>query len=237
MHYTCSCVMKKNKNHCNLKSCFLCTRCLKEWLPAVETNRTTIAIKKGELLFKEGEAVKGVYFVNQGKIKVHKQWGNDKELIIRIAGKGAIAGHRGLGTNLVYPVSGTALEASVVCFIDLNFFETTLKINHDFTRELLMFFADELQESERKMRDLAHMPVKGRIAQSLLLLKDSFGITNDGYIDITLSRQDLASLAGTTYETVFRVINELAEEGIIRTKGKEIAIVSELDLKAWLNPA
>jgi CRP-like cAMP-binding protein len=89
----------------------------------------------------------------------------------------------------------------------------------------MMFFADELQESERKMRNLAHMPVKGRISQALISLSNQFGITSEGFIDIELSRQDLASYAGTTYETVFRIINELTLEKVISVSRKSISII------------
>jgi len=179
------------------------------------------------LLFREGEEVKGIYFVYSGKVKVHKKWGEEKELIIRFAQKGDILGHRGLGHHIVhYPISATALEPVQVCFIDLGFFQSTLKVNHEFIYQLLLFFADELQESERKMRNLAHMQVKGRIAQALVALQDKFGITAEGFIDVSLSRQDLASFAGTTYETVFRIINEFTEEQLVRTEGKNIAILN-----------
>lgn len=88
----------------------------------------------------------------------------------------------------------------------------------------MMFFAEELQVSERKMRNLAHMSVKGRVAQALLTLKEKFGVTSEGFIDIVLSRQDLASFAGTTYETVFRIMNELTQENILTVSGKNIVI-------------
>ena len=207
--------MKSNKHQCDLKSCFLCTLCLKEWLPAIDTHRKIIHAKKGTLLFEEGQPVKGIYFIYEGKAKVHKKWGTDKELILRVAGKGAILGHRGLGKSTVYPVSGTALEPVTLCFIDLDFFQATLKVNHDFAFQLMMFFAEELQESEKNMRNLAHMSVKGRVAQALMMLRQKFGATPEGFIAITLSRQDLASLAGTTYETVFRIMNELVQEQIV----------------------
>lgn len=217
--------MKRSKQECDLKSCFFCRLCLKEWLPAINLHRRNFNLRKGELLFSEGDEVTGVYFVYSGKVKVHKKWG-DKELIVRFANQGAIVGHRGLGSNSVYPVSATAIEPVTVCFIDLEFFLTTLRVNHEFTYQLMMFFADELQLSERKMRNLAHMPVKGRVAQSLLTLKERFGITPDGVIDIMLSRQDLASFAGTTYETVFRIMNELTQENIIAVNGKNIVITN-----------
>ena len=161
-----------------------------------------------------------------GKVKVHKKWGADKELILRIAGKGSLFGHRGLGKVNVYPISATALEPVTYCFIDMDFFMATLKVNHDFAYQLMMFFATELQESERNMRNLAHMSVKGRLAEALLMLHGKFGTNTDGNIDIALSRQDLASLAGTTYETVFRILAELTQDEILAVSNKDITIIN-----------
>jgi len=217
--------MKASKKNCDLKSCTLCKLCIKEWLPAIDANRKTFEVKKGEVIFKEGDPVTGIYFVYNGTVKVHKKWGDDKELIVRFAKKGDIAGHRGLGKEMFYPVSGTALEPSTVCFIELDFFLSSLKINNEFLFQLMMFFAEELKVSERNMRNLAHMQVKGRMAIALLTLKDKFGVSDKGCIDIRLSRQDLASYAGTTYETVFRVMNEFIEENIISVNGKDISVL------------
>ena len=213
-----------------LKVVFCAERCLPEWLPAVQSHRVTLHFKKGELIFGEEEPVTGIYFVTGGAVKVHKKWGTEKELIIRFAKKGDIFGHRGLGHEAIYPISATAMEPVNVCFIDLAFFQASLKVNQDFMYGLLLFFADELQESERKMRNLAHMQVKGRVAQALLALQEKFGCTAEGFIRLTLSRQDLASLVGATYETVFRIINELAREELIRLDGKHIAITDTAKL-------
>lgn len=202
----------------------MCQNCMEEWHPAICANKTNIKLKKGEVLFKEGDPVEGIYFVYSGNLKVYKQWDSDKELIIRFAKDGAILGHRGIGPNLNYPISASALEPSVVCFVNMKFFESTLKVNGELTYQLVNFFASELRKSERRMRDLAHMPVKGRVAGALIKLQKQFGTTNDGFININLSRQDLASFAGATYETVFRVINELVSEKSIRLSGKSIAI-------------
>ena len=177
------------------------------------------------MLFSEGSQVTGIYFIYKGTFKVHKKWTDDKELIVRLAKNGAILGHRGLGNDIYYPVSATALEPSEVCFIDLGFFQSTLKVNYQFLYELMMFFAGELKESEKRMRNLAHMPVKGRIAQALITMHEKFGTTEEGFININLSRQDLASYTGTTYETVFRIMNELVQEGSLALSGKNICVL------------
>jgi CRP/FNR family transcriptional regulator len=223
--------MKKSKHGCDLKSCFFCTQLLPEWLPAVGLHRETLSYKKGETIFREGDPVKGVYFVYEGKVKVHKQWG-DKELIIRFANRGQIFGHRGLGHHETYPVSATSLEPTLACFISLEFFHSTLKVNHQFLFELMLFFADDLRESERKMRNLAHMPVRGRLAQALLLLEKKFGVTASGNMNIYLSRQDIASYVGTTYETIFRLMNDLVTQRLIDVDGKSITLLDHSKLLA-----
>jgi len=226
--------MKESKKHCDLETCMMCRLCIKEWKPAMAANRKNFHFKKGELLFKEGEEVKGIYFINEGTVKVHKQWG-DKELILRFARKGAIAGHRGLGGDLLYPVSATALEPVEACYVDLDFFKATMKVNHDFMFELMMFYASELKETERNMRNLVHMPVKNRIAQALIALREKFGVKEDRSVDIELSRQDFASYVGTTYETVFRMLNELVEAKLLKVDGKSIAIIDKEKLIALTN--
>jgi CRP-like cAMP-binding protein len=224
----------KNKQGCDLRTCFLCKMCLPEWNPAIAFNRQHLSFKKGAMIFREGDPVTGIYFVYSGVVKVHKKWGEDKELILRFAGSGDVLGHRGLRdfgeglesmNALVYPIAGTALEPTTVCFVGLDFFQASLRTNYAFIYSLLNFYATELQDSEQKMSNLAHMPVKGRVALALLELQGKFGVTAEGMIDLNLSRQDLASFAGTTYETVFRVMNELEREGLVQFSGKDIRIL------------
>ena len=83
------------------------------------------------------------------------------------------------------------------------------------------------------MRNLAHMTVKGRIANAVLSLKQKFG-ASEGTLNITLSRQDFASYTGASYETVFRMMNEMAEENAIRMEGKKIIILSENKLGEYI---
>lgn len=223
--------MKKDKAGCDGKTCLLCRLSLKEWAPAVALHRKNFVLQKGETLFMEGDQVNGIYFVYEGRMKVHKHWGTEKELIVRFAQKGDIVGHRGMGgPEQLYPVSATALEPVKVCFIEMDFFQSSLKINHDLLYELMLFYAQELQSSEKHMRNLAHMSVKGRMANALLLLQQKFGFNNDGFIDISLSKQDLASYIGATYETTFRILNELIEERLVAVSGKNYTILNDTKL-------
>ncbi len=222
--------MKKCKSSCDLKSCFLCTTCIPDWLPAIDANRQNFQYNKGEIIFKEGDPVEGIFFLYSGLVKVHKQWGSDRELIVHFVRKGEILGHRGLGKNLVYPVSGTALEPITVCFLKMDFFRNTLKVNNDLLFQLMVNSFDELEGSEKRMRDLIHLPVKSRVAQAIFKLKEMFGCDDEGFITISLSRHDLASFAGTTYETAFRTLNEFINDDLIEVSNKKIRIINEAEL-------
>ena len=229
--------MKKVRDRCDLKACFLCRLCVPDWLPAVAAGKENFILKKGEQLFREGDPVTGIYFVYEGSMKVHKRWEDQKEIILRFARKGDIVGHLGLGSHPAYPLSATALEPSVVCYLPMALFESTLKVNHDLTYNLMRFFANELQDSQKRMGDLAHMPVRARIAQSILSLKKQFGVSPSGYIDLEITRQDLASYAGTTYETFFKVSNELTGQQLIELSGKKVRILQEDVLSRFIGDA
>ncbi|QEM10710.1 Crp/Fnr family transcriptional regulator [Mucilaginibacter rubeus] len=224
--------MKEIKGKCDVSNCYLCNHCSKDWAIAITSHKKNYEVKKGQHIFIEGEPVTRIYFVYSGKIKTHKRWDAEKELIIRFAKPGDILGHMGLGNEPVYPVTTTALENSVICSVDLAFFESSLNVNPKLTYSLMKLFANELQESEKRMRNLVHMPVKERIALALLNLKKQFGTTEDGYIDIELSRQDLSSFAAVAYETLFKVMNEFQNSSLIATNGKSIKLLNEAELKA-----
>ncbi len=226
--------MKRSKTDCDLHSCSFCNGCIKEWLPAIAASRETFLYKKNETLFREGDAVTGIYFLNSGKVKVHSKWDGDKELIMRFAGAGDIVGHRGIGKQLVYPITATALEPVSACYIPLPLFEASLKVNPAYMYQLLLFYAAELQESERRMRNLAHMTVKGRIAHALLALHSKFGVTEEGLLNIELSRQDLASFVGATYETVFRTMNDFIEDNIVQINGRQMILKNVVALEPYI---
>ncbi|MBC7902136.1 MAG: Crp/Fnr family transcriptional regulator [Gemmatimonadaceae bacterium] len=228
--------MKLIKGECDTSRTFIYQHCLREWWPAIDSNRKIYQFKKGEKIFAEGDNVEGVFFMVKGVSKVHKYWKDDKELIIRFARENDIIGHRGLSTrSTVYPVTATALTDGIVCFISLDFFKMSLRVNTDFSYSFLMFFADELHLSEQRMRDLAHMPVKGRVAQALINLEKKFSTDADGFISYAVSRQDIAAYTGAAYETVYKILTEWTETGIIKTDSKKIAVINPSALSEMIS--
>jgi CRP-like cAMP-binding protein len=219
---------------CDLSSCFLCTHCMPEWKGAIVSARQVQRYNKGQAIFREGEAVQGIHFICSGAVKVHQSWGSDKELILHFAGSGDVAGHRAQGGQPAYPISATALEKTNICFITNAFLEATFKTNPSFLYRVMQLYAGELQKAEKRMRNLALMDVKGRIADALLTIQETFWLNEEGFIRVPVTRQDIASYAGTTYETVFKLFTEWCHSGLIETAGKNIRINDSRLLRSFV---
>jgi len=203
--------------------------CSSEWQEYVNFHSEIRSFKKNETLFNIGDDVEGIYIVNCGKLKIVKQTQSSTR-IIRLAADGDVLGHRGFGNPWKYSIAAIALEDSELMFIPTEIFNQTVKSNPEFALHMVLFFAEELRDSE----SLAFQSlVKNLVASSLLKNFNAFGLQEKSTeLSYTLSRKDLASMAGTTYESVVRSLAELQKEGIIKLDGKSIHILSQQKLKA-----
>jgi CRP/FNR family transcriptional regulator len=207
---------------------FLKQYCSAEWREFINFHKVQKVVDANSYVFKENERTEGLYIINKGKVKVVSKDLDGKETLIRLAADGDILGHRGFGGNWTYPISAITYEKSEITFIPLNVFNVVAKSNIEFTYHLMMFFAEELRKSEEK---IMQVPVKNRVARAILTNYKVFGAEkNDSTkLSYTISRKDYASKAGTTYETVIRVLSDLNKEKIIAVEGKSIRILN-LDL-------
>lgn len=218
---------------CDQKHCFLCKHSTTPYTASIAANSQIRTFKKREVIFKEGEPTSGIFFMTGGIVKVHRQWGRNKELIIHFCSEGDILGYRGMGEGRFFTVTATALEPSTACYIELETFEQALKADHRLTYNFLNFYLDELRETEKRMAELVHLDVKGRIANTLLMLAKKFGVTDNGLLDVQLKRQDMAAYAGTTYETFFRVMDQFIKEQLIQAHGKTIRLLNKEAIRVY----
>ncbi len=191
--------------------------------------------KRGDIIYYEGHRLRGVYCVYKGKLKLYKTGPEGKEQIIRFAKPGDLIAFRSILSGESACTTAQALEDVVLCHIPARTFIEMAKENPDFSMHLIQLSCKELGESNKFILDLAQRSVKERLAQTLLLLLDTFGTDKEGYIDVILTREEIASIVGTATESVIRLLSEFKKEGLIDLKGKKIKILKPDKLEKLLN--
>lgn len=194
---------------------------------ALDAAKSTVEYKKGDLIFNEGAAPRGLYCLSNGKIKVSQLGVDGKEQIVHLAKDGDVMGYRAILSGDTYSCTATAIEDSSLCFIPKNTFLAMVEGNSKLALQIVHLFSIELKDAEKKITRTAQRPVKERLAQCLLLLKESYGFEEDCVtINVTITREELANIAGTTRETATRLLYELNNDKVIELCGKKIKIIS-----------
>ncbi len=198
-----------------------------EELATLSSHKSCVGYKKGQILFYEGTRPMGMFCINRGKIKVSKMGSNGKEQILLIAQPGDFLGYRALLSEEFYGASATVIEQAAVCFIPKSDFLTILNSNASFSQRLMQAVCHELGLMEEKLAQIAQKSVRERLASTILMLKETYGMEGEGseLIDIALSREDLANILGTATETVIRLLSEFKADGLIALEGKKIKVL------------
>jgi len=217
--------------NCHCKDCSILKNCSKQWLTLINEQKNYFACKKGQAIIYEGMMMDSVYFIYQGKAKSIAAGLQGKQQIQQLAKTGDILGFRGMGGTYTFPSSVYAIEDSCICSIGRELFFDVLEANPNLTFEMLMLVTDELRKSELRMKNLSLMNVREKIANSLLYIYEIFGNVSSGELEILLSRQEIAEIAGTTKEQVSKCLSEFEQEGKIKTDRKKIVIPSIAELK------
>jgi CRP/FNR family transcriptional regulator len=233
--------MAKQKNlqldchHCDsrFKSVF-CDLHEKE-LDALNDHKSCAHYKKGQVIFMEEHPPHGLFCVNNGKIKIHQRGDGGKEHIVRLVGNGDIMGYRALLSGSYYSCSATALEDADICFVPKDVFFGMVSKDVSLSMAVMKLLSDELKEAEHRMTNMAQKPVRERMAETLLFIKETYGFEADGKtLNVSLSREEIAGMVGTATETAIRLLSEFKSDKIIDLVGKRIALI---DHKALVRTA
>jgi CRP-like cAMP-binding protein len=193
------------------------------------SNHICTIYKKGEIIFKEGDKPTGLICLANGKVKIFKEGVGGREQIVRMASPLGFIGYRALFAEQNYSGSAVALEDSVVCILEKEALFSILKKNAELTLRLMKKMANELGISNTRTVSLTQKHIRGRLAESLLLLVDTYGLEEDGRtIRAYLSREDLANLSNMTTSNAIRTLSTFAAESLISLDGRKISI---LDMK------
>jgi len=205
-------------------------------IEVLDTAKTCQTFKKGQTIFEEGSYPHGLYCINSGKIKVTQTGVDGREHIVHLCKNGDVMGYRAVLSGDKYSCSAVALENSSVCYIPIRVFIAMVEKDPKLAFKIIHLFSNELKLAERNITDIAQKSVKERLAQGLLLLKECYGFEEDNStLNITITREDIASIVGTARETVIRLLFDLDREGTIGLDGKKIKIIDQSKLLRLAN--
>ena len=188
--------------------------------------------KKNHIIYAEGETPEMLWCLLKGKVKMYKSGIGERVQILRLYRPVQYFGYRAYFAGEPYVSSASAFEASTLGAIPMEVVESLIRKNND----LAMFFIHELSRnlggSDTKFVNLTQKHIRGRLADSLLLLMDNYGLEDDGStLKMHMSREDLANLSNMTTSNAIRTLSAFITEKLILVDGRRIKIINEAQLR------
>ncbi len=218
-------------NNCIVKELNSLNKLGTDELRQITDQKKTLSFKKGDTIFEEGTKLKGIFCLRNGKCKVTKLAPNGNEQIVRFIQKGEMIGHRSIISDTSAHLTVTALEDMEACFIPKSIINKSFSENKDFTYDITRSICADLDNANLSIANLAQKTVKERLADSLLFFLKTFGVDQDGFLNIKLSREEIANSIGTATESSIRILSGFKKDGIIEVKGKKIKIIDKEKLE------
>ncbi|MBU0763665.1 MAG: Crp/Fnr family transcriptional regulator [Bacteroidetes bacterium] len=191
----------------------------------IKEHHTCNSYRKGEIIFKEGDKPSGLICLSEGKVKIFKEGVGGREQIVRMAKPVGFIGYRALFAEENHIASSVAIEDSVIAVVDRECLYSLIRSNSEFALAIIRHLATELGFSNSRTVTLTQKHIRGRLAESLLFLMDTYGFEEDGKtIRVYLSREDIANLSNMTTSNAIRTLSTFASEKVILIDGRKIKI-------------
>jgi len=201
-----------------------------EKLEKLHNIATLKPVKKGCIIFTEGQKGEAIYFVKTGKIKISKISSVGKEYTIKIMEEGDVFGESTLFIGGEYPATAEAIEDSEILELRNKDIEDLILKDTQIALSIIKILAKRLKYIAVVIENLALRDSVGRTASILLTFARERGIsTKEGIlVEIDLKRQELANLAGTSRENITRILSQMDRDGIIKL-GKDKILIKDLE--------
>ena len=208
------------------------------WLPLTIEQRGLLAqnftvqkFKKNETIYCEGETPMHLMCLLSGKVKIYKEGVGGRSQIIRVMKDQEYFAYRAYFAGEDFVTAAAAFEPCTICLIPMPIIMQLLKENN----ELALFFIRQLSKdlgiADERTVNLTQKHIRGRLAESLLTLKDTYGLDEDGVtIAMYMAREDLANMSNMTTSNAIRTLSQFAGEGLIAIDGRKIKILDEEEL-------
>lgn len=205
------------------------------WQPLNEEQRAMLAkeitiqrFRKNEIIYCEGDRPTHIMCLLSGKVKIYKDGVGGRTQIIRMIKPVEYFAYRAYFANEEYVTAAAAFEPSVICMFPMNIISQLITENNQLAQFFIRQLAIDLGIADERTVNLTQKHIRGRLAEALIFLKESYGVEEDeSTLSIYLSREDLANLSNMTTSNAIRTLSNFSSEKLIAIDGRKIKLIDE----------
>ena len=197
----------------------------------IDRHTTTRSYRKNELIYNEGDPTNHVVMVVRGTVRLSKEGVGQRLQIIRLLRPYDTFGYRSAIAGDRHSTAATAMEPTVLYYIERDAFLEVIRQNITFCYAVLVAMSKDLGISESQTVNLTQKHIRGRLAETLITLRDTYGLEGDGVtIAMYMAREDLANMSNMTTSNAIRTLSQFASEGLISLDGRRIRLLDAEEL-------
>jgi len=198
---------------------------------SLRKNASIQHFKKNQKIYSEGDAPQYMMCLLKGKVKIYKSGIGGRSQIIRFIRPMQYFAYRAYFAQEEYQTDAMAFEASTICLVPLPLVTDLLRNNFNLCQFLIKQLSTDLGVADERTINLTQKHIRGRLAEALVFLTESYGLEEDNTINIYLAREDLANLSNMTTSNAIRTLSTFVAEKVIVMDGRKIKILDEDKLR------
>ena len=198
-------------------------------------DRNINVYRKKQIIYSQGNHPSRLYYVVKGKVKTFKIHEDGKELITDLYSTGDFLGYITLLEETVYKDTAEALEETELAIIPKEDFEELVNKNSEVAKKFIKLLAKNITDKEDHLLGLAYNSLRKKVAEALVMLQKKYNIEKNQLFTIDISRENLASIAGTATESLIRTLSDFRNEKLIEINSGNIKILNQKKLENLVN--
>ncbi len=203
----------------------------KKSLDDLKRESNTNSYKKKQVIYKEGAHPHYLYYILKGKVKTFKTHEDGKDLVMDLYAEGDFFGYVSLLEGTAYKENAESIEETELVLIPKQGFEDLINSNPATARKFIGLLAKNLAEKESQLLGIAYNTLRKKVAEALISLQKKYHTNKDEPYLIDISRDDLATIAGTATESLIRTLSDFKSENLIDIKSGKVIIANEKKLE------
>ncbi len=197
-----------------------------DYMEVLKTGRSINRYKKKQMVYAEHNQPTHLFYILKGKIKTFKRNVNGKELILHLSTAGDFLGYRALLENSTYRETAETLDDTELAMIPKTDFEELLSSNLLIMKKFIQILAQNIDTNEDQLLAIAYNSLRKKVADTLVVLYNTYNPQKSVAFQIDLSRENLASIAGVAKESLIRTLGDFKQENLISIEENRISILN-----------